>query len=167
MNMPSPWRWFLFAAVLVVLDQLLKYVVVRTLHFGEPVAVLPFFSLSLTYNPGAAFSFLAQASGWQRWFFIAIALAASALISYMLFKHRREAYLCFALALVLGGAIGNLIDRVISGAVVDFVLLHWRQYQWPAFNLADSCISVGAVLLIWDSFVRSRAERSEQESRGG
>lgn len=160
--MPSPWRWYLLAVVLVALDQLLKFIVVRTLHFGEPVEVLPFFSLTLTYNPGAAFSFLAQASGWQRWFFVAIALAASVLISYLLFKHRRETYLCVALTLVLGGAIGNLIDRVIFGAVVDFVLLHWRQYQWPAFNLADSCITVGAVLLIWDSFARSRVERREQ-----
>jgi signal peptidase II len=158
---PAPWRWFLLAAVLVGLDQLTKFVVVRTLTFATPVEVLPFFSLYLTYNPGAAFSFLATASGWQRWFFVAVAVAASALISYLLLKHRRNAFLCLALALVLGGAVGNLIDRLLFGAVVDFVLLHWRQYHWPAFNLADSCITVGAGLLIWDSFRKPRVETAE------
>ena len=159
MRMPSPARWFALAAVLVVLDQLLKFVAVRTLEMGVPVSVLPFFSLVLTYNPGAAFSFLASASGWQRWFFVVVALAASLLIGYMLFKNRRENFMCFALALVLGGAIGNLIDRVLFGAVVDFVLLYWRQYHWPAFNLADSCITVGAILLIWDSFRQTRVQQ--------
>ncbi len=149
--MPSPLRWFVLAAVLVVLDQGTKFIAVNALEPGRPVSVLPFLSLLLTYNPGAAFSFLADASGWQRWFFIAIAVAASALISYLLFRHRGEPLLCLALSLVLGGAVGNLVDRVSSGMVVDFVLLHWRQYHWPAFNLADSCITVGAALLIWDS----------------
>jgi signal peptidase II len=157
---PAPWRWFLLALVLVGLDQLLKFVVVRTLTYGTPVEVLPFFSLYLTYNPGAAFSFLATASGWQRWFFIAVALGASLLISYLLLKHRANGFLCLALALVLGGAVGNLIDRVLFGAVVDFVLLHWRQYHWPAFNLADSCITVGAALLIWDSFRQPRVKEA-------
>lgn len=156
--MPSPARWFALAAVLVALDQLLKFVAVRTLEMGVPVDVLPSFSLVLTYNPGAAFSFLASASGWQRWFFIVVALAASLWIGYMLLKNRRENFMCFALALVLGGAIGNLIDRVLFGAVVDFVLLYWRQYHWPAFNLADSCITVGAVMLIWDSFRQTRVQ---------
>lgn len=161
--MPSPARWFALAAVLVVLDQLLKFVMVRTLESGVPVEIFPFFSLVLTYNPGAAFSFLASASGWQRWFFVIIALAASLLIGYMLVKNRRELLMCFALSLVLGGAIGNLIDRLLFGAVVDFVLLYWRQYHWPAFNLADSCISVGAVLLIWESFRRPRDQREIQQ----
>ena len=155
MRTRSGWFWLGVALVLVALDQLSKFIIVRSIEFASPVGLLPFLSLVLTYNPGAAFSFLASASGWQRWFFITVALAASVLITYLIFRHRRDAFLCLSLTLVLGGAIGNLIDRVLFGAVVDFVLLHWRQYHWPAFNLADSCITVGAVLLVWDSLRRS------------
>lgn len=163
--MPSPWRWFALAGLLVALDQLSKFAAVSLLQFGTPVDVLPFFSLLLTYNPGAAFSFLASASGWQRWLFLVIAIAASLLISYLIVRHRRDTGLCIALALVLGGALGNLIDRAAFGAVVDFVLLHWRGYHWPAFNLADSCITIGAGLLIWDSFRRPRVQRQDRPSR--
>ncbi len=154
MTTPSSWTWIAIAGVLVALDQLTKFIAVQSLQSGAPLEVLPFLSLVLTYNPGAAFSFLAGASGWQRWFFIVVALAASLLIVYLIFRHRRDLLLCLALALVLGGAVGNLVDRVVIGAVVDFVLLYWRQYHWPAFNLADSCITVGAVLLVWDSLRR-------------
>jgi signal peptidase II len=127
------------------------------------VELLPFLSLVLTYNPGAAFSFLAGAGGWQRWFFVAVAVLAAVVITVLIFKYRRDALLCFALSLVLAGAVGNLIDRLILGAVVDFVLLHWREWSWPAFNLADSCITIGAVLLVWDSLRASqtRAARSQ------
>ena len=156
--------WFGFSAVIVVLDQITKIVIQRALSPGQSIDVLPpVLSLVLAYNSGAAFSFLASGSGWQRYFFVAIALVASALIIYMMSKHRSDRFLCFSLALVLGGAIGNLIDRVCYGAVVDFVLVRWPDGPrlldpWPAFNLADSCITIGAVLLIWDSFRRSRVK---------
>ncbi len=156
--------WLGLSALIVVFDQITKLVILGTIAFGQTVDVLPpVFSLVLTYNPGAAFSFLAWASGWQRYFFMLIALAASILIVYMLKKHERDRFLCFALALVLGGAVGNLIDRVIYGAVVDFLLLRWPGGPrlldpWPAFNLADSCITIGAALLIWDSIRRSRVK---------
>ena len=156
--------WFGFSAVIVVLDQITKIVIQRALSPGQSIDVLPpVLSLVLAYNSGAAFSFLASGSGWQRYFFVAIALVASALIIYMMSKHRSDRFLCFSLALVLGGAIGNLIDRVRYGAVVDFVLVRWPGGPrlldpWPAFNLADSCITIGAVLLIWDSFRRSRVK---------
>ena len=156
--------WFGFSAVIVVLDQITKIVIQRALSSGQSIDVLPpVLSLVLAYNSGAAFSFLASGSGWQRYFFVAIALIASALIIYMMSKHRSDRFLCFSLALVLGGAIGNLIDRVCYGAVVDFVLVRWPGGPrlldpWPAFNLADSCITIGAVLLIWDSFRRSRVK---------
>jgi signal peptidase II len=152
-------KWLLFAAVLVVLDQLTKYLAEQSIAVGSTVEILPFLSLVLTHNSGAAFSFLADAGGWQRWFFVLIAVAASGLIIWMLHRHRKERFLCIGLALILAGAIGNLIDRVLVGAVVDFILLYWRQYQWPAFNVADSCITVGAAMLIWDSLRQSRKAR--------
>ncbi|KPK31772.1 MAG: hypothetical protein AMJ66_07875 [Betaproteobacteria bacterium SG8_40] len=148
-------KWLLFALVLVLLDQYTKYLAVEHIQPGSSIPVLPSFSLVLTYNTGAAFSFLAAASGWQRWFFVLIALGASILIVWMLHKHRGNAFLCFGLALILGGAIGNVIDRLTVGAVVDFILVYWREYHWPAFNVADSCISVGAGVVIWDGFMRT------------
>ena len=154
--MRSAWTWLGLGMMLVAVDQLIKIVVVRALDPGVPVDLLPFLSLVLTYNPGAAFSFLASASGWQRWFFVAVALIAAVVITFLLFRHRQDRLLSAALTLVLGGAVGNLIDRLIFGAVVDFVLLHWRGWSWPAFNLADSCITVGAVLLVWDSLRGTR-----------
>jgi len=151
----STFMWLLVALVLMLLDQYTKYLAVGNIEPGTAVPVLPFFSLVLTYNTGAAFSFLAGASGWQRWFFVLIALGASGLIVWMLYKHRRNTFLCVGLTLILGGAIGNLIDRLTVGAVVDFILVYWRQYHWPAFNIADSCISVGAAIVIWDGFMRT------------
>src|SRR3954466_2961856 len=162
--MRSVGSWFAFSGLLVLLDQITKFVIERALVPGQSIDVLPpVLTLVLAYNPGAAFSFLASGSGWQRYFFLIVALAASALISYMMLKHRSDRFLCFSLALVLGGAIGNLIDRAVAGAVVDFVLVRWPGGPrlldpWPAFNLADSCITVGAALLIWDSFRRSRVK---------
>lgn len=164
--MRSLWGWLGFSALLVVLDQITKFVIQGALVHGQSIEVLPpVVSLVLAYNPGAAFSFLASGSGWQRYFFVIIALIAAALIVYMMGKHRTDRFLCFALALVLGGAVGNLIDRVLTGAVVDFVLVRWPGGPrlldpWPAFNLADSCITIGAALLIWDSFLRSRVKTS-------
>ena len=163
-SMRSLSAWLGFSALLVVLDQITKIVIQRALVPGQSVDVLsPVVTLVLAYNPGAAFSFLASSSGWQRYFFLVIALVASVVIITMMIKHRSDRFLCFALALILGGAVGNLIDRVVTGAVVDFVLVRWPGGPrlldpWPAFNLADSCITIGAALLIWDSLRRSRAQ---------
>ena len=159
-NMRVTVKWLALAAWLVVLDQLTKYLAVKTIDPNMAVSLLPFLSLVLTYNTGAAFSFLAGAGGWQRWFFVLIAIGASVLITWMLHRHQHDKFLCLGLTLILAGAVGNLIDRLAIGAVVDFILLYWRQYQYPAFNLADSCITVGAAMLIWDGFVRSRSRAS-------
>ena len=165
--MRSPGVWLGFSAVLVVLDQITKLFIQRALVPGQTIDVLPpVVTLVLAYNPGAAFSFLASGGGWQRYFFLVIALIASALIITMMIKHRSDRFLCFSLALVLGGAVGNLIDRAVTGAVVDFVLVRWPGGPrlldpWPAFNLADSCITVGAAMLIWDSFRRSRGKTAK------
>jgi signal peptidase II len=154
--------WLGLSALIVVLDQVSKQVILAGIEPGGRVDVLPpVFSLVLTFNPGAAFSFLASEAGWQRYFFILVALAASALIVYMLVRHKSDRFLCFALTLILGGAVGNLVDRAIHGAVVDFLLFRWPGGPslldpWPAFNLADSCISIGAVLLVRDSFRRGK-----------
>lgn len=145
-------RWFALAALVVVLDQVSKFVVRQQLAYGESVRVTGFFDLVLVFNPGAAFSFLSDASGWQRGFFIVIAVVASAFVSFLLVRHRDKPLFSFALAFILGGALGNLIDRLVFGAVVDFLHFHVAQYYWPAFNLADSAITCGAALLIWESF---------------
>jgi signal peptidase II len=166
--MRSLGTWLGFSALLVVLDQITKFAIQNALAPGQSLDVLPpVVTLVLAYNSGAAFSFLASGSGWQRYFFLVIALIASILIVYMMTKHRADRFLCFSLALVLGGAVGNLIDRAVYGAVVDFVLVRWPGGPrlldpWPAFNLADSCITVGAGLLIWDSLRRSRVKTQQE-----
>lgn len=159
------WSWLAASAGVVLLDQLTKWLIQQSLVFGQTVPVLPFFNLVLVYNPGAAFSFLSTASGWQTGLFIAIGLVASVLIVYLLRRHAHDALFCFALALILGGALGNVIDRVHLGAVVDFLDLHAAGYHWPAFNLADSAITCGAALLIWDSLRRPRLERGIEPQR--
>jgi len=127
---------------------------------GNVVEVTPFFNLVLTHNTGAAFSFLAGAGGWQRWFFTAIAMAISAAILVLL-PRQRDPWMSAALALVLGGALGNLYDRLTLGRVVDFVQLHAAGYYWPAFNVADSAITVGVALLVWDSLRGRRVQRTQ------
>lgn len=154
------WGWLLVSVGVIGFDQITKWAVQQTMVFGQSVPILPFFNLVLVYNPGAAFSFLSSASGWQRELFIAIGVAASALIVHLLRRHRGDAMFCFALSLILGGAIGNVIDRLHLGAVVDFLDVHLAGYHWPAFNLADSAITCGAALLIWDSFRRTGRERA-------
>ena len=143
--------WLGSAFALVVIDQIVKVLVLQFLQMGQVVTVTPFFNLVLVYNPGAAFSFLANAAGWQRGFFIAVALLASAWIVWMLRRYPERMLFCVALTLVLGGAVGNLIDRLWLGAVVDFLDVHAFGYHWPAFNVADSAISCGAVLLVLDA----------------
>jgi signal peptidase II len=150
--------WLLVAAVVAVLDQTTKLLVQAHIRPGEVVYLLPFLDLVLVFNRGAAFSFLAGASGWQREFFIAVAIGASALIVYLLRRHADERLFCAGLALILGGALGNLWDRVALGHVVDFVLLHAYGWHWPAFNVADSAITVGAGTLIWDGVFTKRGK---------
>jgi len=153
-------RWLWLAAAIVVVDQLSKFAILRSLSFGERIAVVPgLFDLTLVYNRGAAFSFLAGASGWQRWFFTGLGIAAAIFIVWLLARHGSQRLFAFALALILGGAIGNVIDRVAHGQVVDFLLVYWQRFHWPAFNVADSAITVGAALLIIDELRRVRRGR--------
>jgi len=151
------YRWLWITLLVVLLDVATKQAILATFVPGEEKVILPFFSLVLAFNPGAAFSFLADADGWQRWFFSAIAIVASVVIVWLLRKGGSRWY-CVALALILGGALGNVWDRLTTGLVVDFLLFHWRGWAYPAFNVADSAITVGAVMLIVDSF---RARRHE------
>ncbi len=142
----------MISTVIVALDLFTKHLVQSALAYGEHMTITSFFNLVLTYNAGAAFSFLSDASGWQRWFFSGIAASASVLIVYLLRKHAAEKLFCMSLSLVLGGALGNLWDRIALGHVVDFLDFHISGYHWPAFNVADSAIFVGAMLLIVESF---------------
>ncbi len=144
------WRWLLLAGIVVVIDQATKHAAVAALAGQPPVEVTSFFNLLLVYNRGAAFSFLAGAGGWQREFFTVIALVASVWIVWLLRRYPQQSLFCLALALVLGGALGNVIDRIMIGAVVDFLDFHAWGWHWPAFNVADSAITCGAVLLVWD-----------------
>ena len=159
--------WLALAAAIVVLDQLTKYVVARSFAVGQAVEVTSFFNLVFVYNPGAAFSFLSDQSGWQRWLFVAIALAASAWIVYLLRKYPHERVFALALALVLAGAVGNVIDRILFGAVIDFLDFHAYGRHWPAFNVADTAISCGALLLVWDALRPRPKDESERMKEGG
>jgi signal peptidase II len=150
------------AGFVLVLDLLTKRWVEAVLFYGEQIPLTGFFNLVLTYNAGAAFSFLSDAGGWQRWFFSMVAVGASMLIIYLLRKHATDQLFCLALSLILGGALGNLWDRVTLGHVVDFLDFHVAGYHWPAFNIADSAIFLGAVLLILDSFLRKEPKANGQ-----
>lgn len=147
--MPNFARWLALAGTVIVADFASKAWVLAAFHLHESVAITPFFNLVLVMNPGASFSFLADAGGWQRWFFIMLALAISGWLVVMIRHHARATLMPTALALVLGGALGNVIDRVRFGAVVDFVQVHYAGWYFPAFNVADSAITVGVVLLLW------------------
>jgi signal peptidase II len=145
-------RWLALAAFVIAADQATKAWIMSAFRHGESLVVTTFFDLVFVFNPGAAFSFLRDAGGWQRWFFLVLALGISGWIVTMLRRHANEPLLAFSLALVLGGALGNVIDRIRLGAVVDFLSFHIADYYWPAFNVADSAISIGVVLLIWQQF---------------
>lgn len=142
-------RWLALAGLVVVLDQATKSWVLAVFHHGESLVVTPFFNLTLLFNTGASFSFLADAGGWQRWFFIVLALAVSVWLVLLLRQHAGERAMAASLALILGGAVGNVIDRIRLGAVTDFLHFHWHEHYFPAFNVADSCITVGVILMIW------------------
>jgi signal peptidase II len=153
---PAAWLWLSLAVV--VLDQATKFLVTRFFELYERVEVLPVLDFTLLHNTGAAFSLLAGASGWQRWFFIGLACVVSLLLVAWIWRTPRgEKLLPLALSLILGGAVGNVIDRVVHGYVVDFVHAHWGAAYFPAFNIADSAITVGAVLLILDAFREKRS----------
>jgi len=149
--------WLGVAVVVILLDQITKITITRMLAYGESLRVTSFFNLVLAHNRGAAFSFLAAETGWQRYLFTAIAVGAVIFIIYLLKKHAGQRLFCWALALILGGALGNLIDRVMYGYVVDFLdfyVPHSRLPHWPAFNLADSAIVLGAALFVVDELRR-------------
>jgi signal peptidase II len=154
---PPWWRWLGVSLAVIIADFLTKAAMLATFRPGEQLPVTAFFSLVLTFNTGAAFSFLAAGAGWQRWLFAAIAVAASAVIVWLL-RRGGAALLCLGLALILGGAIGNLWDRLTIGKVVDFLLFHYAGWAYPAFNVADSAITVGAGLVILDGFGRKRTQ---------
>lgn len=160
--MPEVKRWYALAGLVVVADQLSKWLVLETIHFGETIYVAPFWNWVLTFNPGAAFSFLADQAGWQRWFFTGLALVISAWIAVELRKCAGQRLLALALALVMGGALGNAIDRVRFGAVVDFIQWHAAGFYWPAFNVADSAITVGAIFLVISQLTAASKKETPQ-----
>ncbi|MFA6178173.1 MAG: signal peptidase II [Candidatus Methylopumilus sp.] len=145
-------RWLIISVVVIAIDLYTKQLILKAFAYGEHLPITSFFDLVRYHNEGAAFSFLAGAGGWQRLFFSAIALIASVVIIYLLRKHSQQKLFCFALALVLAGALGNLYDRLTLGYVVDFLFFHYQSYYWPAFNVADSAITCGVGLLLLDSF---------------
>ncbi|WP_051378180.1 signal peptidase II [Derxia gummosa] len=149
--------WLGLAMVVILLDQASKIAISRVFEFGQRMPIADgFFDLTLLYNKGAAFSFLAAAGGWQKYFFIALGTGAALFIVWLLSRHNQQRLFSFALAMILGGAIGNVIDRLAYGHVVDFILVYWRDWYWPAFNLADSAIVCGAGTLMLDELLRVR-----------
>lgn len=159
----SPMRWLWLAVLVIVIDLGTKAMASASLVYGESVAVLPFFNLTLLHNTGAAFSFLAGADGWQRWFFVALAAIVSAvLIRWLATLKESERWMAVAIALILGGAIGNVYDRVVHGYVVDFLHFYWNQYHFPAFNLADTAITIGAFMMVLDLFRKPSGKSEDQ-----
>ena len=156
-------KWLALAAVIVVIDQITKYFIVQKFVLHETLYLTPFFNLVRVHNTGAAFSMLADAGGWQRVFFIGIAVVASVWVVWLLRRHPEQKLFCLALGMILGGAIGNLIDRVLFGSVVDFVPVHYAGYFFPAFNVADSAITCGAGVLIWDGLRPQRNTATDRK----
>ncbi|RBW48195.1 signal peptidase II [Marinobacter sp. F3R11] len=160
-------KWLWLAVLVVVLDLGSKMMATAMLTYGHPVPVVPMFNLTLLHNTGAAFSFLAGAAGWQRWFFVVLALVVSVvLVGWLRKLKRQETWTAIAIALILGGALGNVYDRVVHGYVVDFLHFYWQDWHFPAFNLADTAITIGAAMMILDMFrkpgdSKTAADRSE------
>ncbi|MCV2365643.1 signal peptidase II [Paucibacter sp. DJ1R-11] len=148
--------WLAIALLIIVLDQFTKVLILGNFQLGDSRFVTSFFNVVRWHNTGAAFNFLAGAAGWQRWFFVGLGTAATVFILVMLKRHGQQTLFATALSLILGGALGNVIDRMLHGYVVDFIQLHWNGRAFPSFNVADSAISVGAALLIWDEIRRVR-----------
>ena len=158
------WHWLALSAVVIVLDHITKVLIQQAFMPGETRVIAPFFNLVLAFNTGAAFSFLADAGGWQRQFFIVLTIVVSVFLIWLMRRHPDDSLLCLALSLILGGAMGNLYDRVMLGHVVDFIQLHAGGYYWPAFNVADSAISGGAALLILDALRKPAAKPANHSS---
>ncbi|HCY15941.1 MAG: signal peptidase II [Curvibacter sp. GWA2_64_110] len=152
-------QWLGLAFILLLADQFSKVLILGYYHLGESTYVTSFFNIVRVHNSGAAFSFLASGSGWQRWFFVGIAVAAVVFILFMLRSHAGQRLFSFALACILGGAVGNVIDRLLHGYVIDFLDFHLRGWHFPAFNVADSAITIGAACLILDELLRVRRSR--------
>jgi signal peptidase II len=168
-NLPSSsgWRWLRWcwiSALVVVVDLSTKYYFDTTFQYGETRYVTPFFNWVLVYNPGAAFSFLANASGWQREFFIVVTVVITSVLLWMLRGNADNRWLSVALTLIIGGAFGNLFDRIVHGHVIDFIQLHAAGYYWPAFNVADSAICVGAAMLVIDAIRQPSGPKGPAEA---
>ncbi len=142
--------YLLLSIGLAVVDQVTKYLAIMSLPLQEGIQVFSWFDLYLTYNSGAAFSFLAGASGWQRWFFVTIGFVAVTYMIYLVCTNLNKKVFCLSLTFIIGGALGNLIDRIFLGVVTDFISVHLDEYYWPAFNMADSFITIGAFLILYD-----------------
>ncbi|MFA6016427.1 MAG: signal peptidase II [Gallionellaceae bacterium] len=158
-------KWLGMSALVILLDQFSKLWISANFYYLESVTVTDFFNFVLVHNTGASFSMLSDAGGWQRWLFSGIAALASVWIVWLLRKHSQEKTFCMALAFILGGALGNLIDRMMYGYVVDFLDFHWGIHHFAAFNVADAAINVGAALLIWDSF-KKKPEKANESITG-
>ncbi len=154
-------NWLAVALLIVVLDQASKLTIEHFMQFGQTIPVIPGFNLVLTYNPGAAFSFLADAGGWQRHFFTVLAIVVSGVLTWQLKKNPTPSLQNWSMTLILGGAIGNVIDRIYLGHVIDFVQVYYETHYWPAFNVADSAITVGAVLMVLDSLRNTASKQDE------
>lgn len=158
-------RWLWLTILWVVIDQITKQWVAGSFDYRETLAVLPFFNITYVHNPGAAFSFLADQGGWQRWFFTAIAAIASIIFIVWLAKtSKKQTMLSISFALILSGAVGNLIDRVLFGYVIDFLDFHWSGTHFPAFNVADSMIFIGAALMLLDSFMNPETDKDLEKA---
>jgi signal peptidase II len=151
--------WLALALIILIADQLTKALILGYFRHGDSMTVTGFFNIVRAHNTGAAFSFLAAASGWQRWLFTAIGIVATIFIVWMLRSHAGQRLFSFSLACILGGAVGNVVDRLLHGYVVDFLQFHWRGWYFPAFNVADSAITIGAVCLVLDELIRVRRAR--------
>lgn len=168
--MPSPSTrkeliiWYAISVVVILLDQVTKYAADNMLDYGRPVEILPVFDLTLLYNKGAAFSFLSDAGGWQRWFFLTISSVVSCVLVVWIYRlPSSQKLLALSLSLILGGAIGNLIDRAYFGHVIDFISVHYDNHYFPAFNIADSAITVGAALMLIEAFFFNKEEENQDE----
>ncbi|WP_428609571.1 signal peptidase II [Sedimenticola sp.] len=155
------YRWLWLSLVVIALDQISKQLIESSLLVYETVSILPYFNLTLAYNEGAAFSLLSDQAGWQRWFFALVAAVVVLVLVIWLSRLRRERLLAISLSLVIGGAVGNLLDRLLFGYVIDFLDFFYNSYHWPAFNVADIAISLGVALLFLDAFVGRQVKQAD------